>query len=77
MRNVDVQPRPDGSDRDISAFPVDPSDGRRKLRVEVTMARPDDWGGLFLRDYRITARSVVASRADESGAPADADPRPA
>jgi hypothetical protein len=60
VRAVDVQPAPDGVRRDISAFPVDPSDGRRKLRVSVTMAQPDDWGGLFLRDYRITADSVVA-----------------
>ncbi|MET0195717.1 MAG: hypothetical protein ABW364_00675 [Rhodococcus fascians] len=74
IRDVDVQPRPDGSDRDISAFPIDPSDGRRKLRVEVTMARPDDWGGLFLRDYRMTARSVVAG-ADQPGAPPDLDIR--
>lgn len=36
------------------AIEVDPADGRAKLRVTVTMATPDFWGGMFLRDYTVT-----------------------
>jgi hypothetical protein len=60
VKSVDVEPPPDGRPRGYSAFPIDPSDGRHKLRVEVTMEAPDDWGGLFLRDYIIRARAVFA-----------------
>jgi hypothetical protein len=63
VKDITVDPPPDGNPRSIAAFPVDPQDGRRKLRVQVTMNHPDDWGGLFLRDYRIHARSVVTSQA--------------
>jgi len=63
VKNVTVTPPPDGLARDYTAFPVDPSDGRHKLRVDVTMETPDDWGGLFLRDFAIRARAVVVGGA--------------
>ncbi len=44
------------------AIERDPADGKTKLRVTVTMARPDFWGGMFLRDYTITAQKPVAKR---------------
>lgn len=59
VRRVQVDPSPDGTRRGIGAFPMDPRDGRRKLRVEVTMRRPDDWGGLYLNDFRVVADSGV------------------
>ncbi|MGI8949508.1 MAG: hypothetical protein ACR2FV_16345 [Ornithinimicrobium sp.] len=59
VRQVQVEPPPDGTRRGIGAFPADPRDGRRKLRVEVTMRQPDDWGGLFLNDFRIVVDSGV------------------
>jgi hypothetical protein len=41
------------------AVEVDPADGKRKLRVTVTMARPDFWGGMFARDYTIRVGNLV------------------
>jgi hypothetical protein len=60
VKSVNVDPPADGQPRGYRAFPVDPSDGRHKLRVEITMMEPDDWGGLFLRDFTIRARTVSA-----------------
>jgi hypothetical protein len=55
------QPPADGALLDHTAFPADPADGRHKLRVSVTMEVPDDWGGIFLRDYTIRSRPLVAT----------------
>jgi hypothetical protein len=60
VKSVTIDPPPDGRARSYEAFPVDPADGRHKLKLDVTMETPDDWGGLFLREFTITARSVVA-----------------
>jgi hypothetical protein len=60
--NVAVDPPAYGQPHGIASFPIDPVDGRNKLRVEVTMERPDDWGGLFLRDFTIRARPPVVDR---------------
>ena len=56
IKEVEVEPGPTGSPLELSSFPVDPRDGRRKLRVQVTMDRPDErdkgWvSGRFLRDF--------------------------
>jgi hypothetical protein len=59
VQGANIQPAPDGSRYGIGEFPVDPVDGRHKLRVSVTMNEPDDIGGYWLRDYRITVRFVV------------------
>jgi hypothetical protein len=60
VKSVNVDPPADGQPRGYRSFPVDPADGRHKLRVEITMMEPDDWGGLFLRDFTIRARTIVA-----------------
>ena len=60
VKSVVVQPPADGANLSHTAFPVDPVDGRHKLRVTVTMDEPDDWGGIFLRDYTIHSRPVIA-----------------
>jgi hypothetical protein len=61
VKRITVRPTPDGRARRYTDFPVDPADGRHKLRIEVTMERPDDWGGLFLRDYIIRAGPTTSA----------------
>ncbi|MEU4426143.1 hypothetical protein AB0F81_36450 [Actinoplanes sp. NPDC024001] len=63
VKSVTVDPPADGQPRGHREFPIDPSDGRHKLRVEITMMAPDDWGGLFLRDFTIRARTLIAPAA--------------
>ena len=65
---VEVTPPADGQRRPVSSFPTDPRDGRRKLRVTVTMAVPDDWGGLSLTDYHVATD-------DGTTPPGEGDPR--
>ena len=62
MKSVAVQPPANGADLSHTTFPVDPVDGRHKLRVTVTMDEPDDWGGIFLRDFTIHSRPLIADR---------------
>ncbi len=54
VERMTVTPEPNDGTYSYSSFPADPSDGRRKLRIDVVMEAPDDWGGLLLRDYTIT-----------------------
>lgn len=59
IRSVRVEPPPRANPYERSAFPVDPHDGRHKLRVDITMERPDHRGdgwvsGRFLRDFELT-----------------------
>lgn len=60
VKSVNIDPPADGQPRGYREFPVDPADGLHKLRVEITMMEPDDWGGLFLRDFTIRARTINA-----------------
>ena len=58
-RKVTVEPPPTANPYERNAFPVDPRDGRHKLRVEITMDRPDQrtdgWvSGRFLREFELT-----------------------
>jgi hypothetical protein len=41
---------------------TDPRDGIRRLRVEIRMERPDDWGGMFLAEYTIQAGRWIDPR---------------
>ena len=44
--------------RHSSELGVDPRDGKQKLQVDVTMARPTNrWGGMFIAEYALEARS--------------------
>jgi CBS-domain-containing membrane protein len=61
VKRITVRPTTDGRARRYTDFPVDPADGRHKLRIEVTMEQPDDWGGLFLRDYIIRAGPTTSA----------------
>jgi hypothetical protein len=59
IRKVTVEPPPTANPYERNAFPVDPRDGRHKLRVEITMDRPDQrtdgWvSGRFLREFELT-----------------------
>jgi len=60
VKSVTVEPQADGARLSHTAFPVDPVDGRHKLRVSVTMDQPDDWGGIFLHDYTMRSRTLAA-----------------
>jgi hypothetical protein len=56
VQEVSVEPAASGTPLELSSFPIDRRDGRRKLKVEITMARPDErddgWiSGCFLRDF--------------------------
>lgn len=42
-----------------AAIVVDPSVGRRRLRVQVRMVEPDRWGGMFLAEYHLRAGEQV------------------
>ncbi len=59
VRSVSVEPPADGAALSPASFPIDPVDGRHKLRVSITMDEPDDWGGIFLHDYTIRSRAVA------------------
>ena len=53
------------------AVETDPRDGTTKLRVTVTMERPDDrWGGMFVTDYAV---AVASAPAVTSGGPHELD----
>lgn len=42
---------------------VDPSDGRKKLKVTTTMLTPDKFGGIIVRDYTIQVNPIVIGAA--------------
>jgi len=60
VRSVTADPPADGALRSYGAFPTDPTDGRRKLKITLVMDEPDDRGGHVLRDYRIRARQLLS-----------------
>jgi hypothetical protein len=49
--------------RQSSAIETEPRSGARKLRVSVEMREPkDEWGGMFLGEYRVTSTQPVVKK---------------
>jgi hypothetical protein len=59
----------DGKIADSARLERDPRDGITRLRVDVRMAAPDRWGGMFLAEYTVQPREwIVDGRTIEADA---------